>query len=234
MEILYPAGVWAAVLVWLSVFGAHALRMRTEKNYREAWGSATLALLPAAAFWIWAVSGEADMIRRTALLIPVGALVGACLFAYAGYVIADIKAAKAQTGSGVIMGKNQALVSALESAAAAIAGIGPVAIGVQGIATAGPGRGTAIGVQGMASAGPGGSGTAIGVQGTASTSSAPSGENPRAQALRDAAARVAAGSASKAEISPLLTQLQLPVSIAGQANAVLMRAAKALEESDLH
>jgi len=141
MEILYPAGVWAAVLVWLSVFGAHALRMRTEKNYREAWGSATLALLPAAAFWIWAVSGEADMIRRTALLIPVGALVGACLFAYAGYVIADIKAAKAQTGSGVIMGKNQALVSALESAAAAIAGIGPVAIGVQGIATAGPGRG---------------------------------------------------------------------------------------------
>jgi hypothetical protein len=234
MEILYPAGLWAGALACFGIFGAHALRMRADKKYREAWGSATISLFPAAIFWLFVISGEPDMLKRTVLLIPAGALAGACMFAYAGYVIADIKAAKAQTAPGVVVGKNQALVSALESAAAAIAGIGPVAIGVQGMATAGPGSGTSIGVQGVASAGPGGSGTAIGVQGMASTSSAPSGENPRAQALRDAAARVTAGSASKVEISPLLTQLQLPVSIAGRANAALMRAANALDESDLH
>jgi hypothetical protein len=97
MQILYPAGVWAAILVCASVFGAHALKMRTDKNYREAWGSATLSLLPAAIFWIFVIGGEPDMLKRTMLLLPVGAVFGACLFAYAGYVIADIKRAKAQT-----------------------------------------------------------------------------------------------------------------------------------------
>src|ERR1700694_126983 len=96
MDFLYPAGVWAAVLVCLSVFGAHALRMRTEKNYREAWGSATLALLPAAIFWLYATGGETDVLKRTWLLIGPGALVGACLFAYLGYVVSDFRSAKAQ------------------------------------------------------------------------------------------------------------------------------------------
>jgi hypothetical protein len=93
MEI-YPALPIAGVLACFSLFGAHALRMRTEKNYREMWGAAGIGLLPAAIFWLFVVSAEPDMLKRTMWLIPVGALVGACLFAYAGYVVSDIRSAK--------------------------------------------------------------------------------------------------------------------------------------------
>jgi uncharacterized membrane protein YgdD (TMEM256/DUF423 family) len=85
MEI-YPALPIAGVLAWFGLFGAHALRMRTEKNYREMWGSATLSLFPAALFWLFVIGGEPEMLKRTLLLVPAGALVGACLFAYLGYV----------------------------------------------------------------------------------------------------------------------------------------------------
>jgi hypothetical protein len=97
MGSLYPTLPIAGVLACFTLFGAHALRMRTEKNYREMWGSATLSLLPAAIFWFLVFSGEPDLLKRTMLLIPAGALVGACLFAYAGYFFHDITAAHAES-----------------------------------------------------------------------------------------------------------------------------------------
>jgi hypothetical protein len=96
---LYPALPITACFAWFALFGAHALRMRTDKNYREAWGSATLSLLAPDLFWLWVViGGEPEMLKRTMLLMPAGAIVGACFFAYLGYVVSDFRAAKAQEG----------------------------------------------------------------------------------------------------------------------------------------
>src|SRR6266852_5953096 len=99
MAILYPALASAAVLAWFGPFANHALKMRVEKKYREMWGAATLSLLPAALFCLIIASGEASMITRNYLLLPVGALVGACLFAYAGYLLQDIRSAHAENTS---------------------------------------------------------------------------------------------------------------------------------------
>jgi uncharacterized membrane protein YgdD (TMEM256/DUF423 family) len=185
MEILYPAGVLAAILVCLSVFGAHALRMRTEKNYREAWGSATLALLPAAIFWLWVASGEPEMIKRTALLIPIGALVGACLFAYAGYVIGDVRVARAQ--NSMATGSRESLAVALEELATVIANAPAAIIGSQTTVTAGPGSsGTIIGKQVTVTAGPGSTGSIIGEQTNVNSSGTPV-NGQRSAVLRDAA-----------------------------------------------
>jgi hypothetical protein len=98
MGLLYPAVPITACFTFFSVFGAHALRMRTEKNYREMWGSATLSLIPAAIFWLLVMGEEPEMLKRTMLLLPAGALVGGCLFAYLGYVVSDFRSAKAQQG----------------------------------------------------------------------------------------------------------------------------------------
>jgi hypothetical protein len=73
--------------------------MRTEKNSREMWGAATLSLFPAALFLLFVIGGEPEMLKRTLLLAPAGALVGACLFAYLGYVVSDLRSAKAQESS---------------------------------------------------------------------------------------------------------------------------------------
>lgn len=217
MEILYPTGVWAAILVWLSVFGAHALRMRTEKNYREAWGSATLALLPASAFWFWAVSGEADMIRRTAFLFPVGAIVGACLFSYAGYVVADIRGAKAQTGVAMA---NDALASALEALAGAVEKAPGVTVGAMGIATNG-----GMGLVGIAN-GPG----SVGVVGIAS-SNGPTANGPQAVALRQAAQQARTGSISKSQINGMVAPTMIFRD--AEVDAAANRATSALNASNL-
>ena len=70
MWALYPALPITATLGWFGVFGAHALRVKGEGKYREAWGAATLAVLPAAIFWLIVVSGDSDVLRRSLLLIP--------------------------------------------------------------------------------------------------------------------------------------------------------------------
>lgn len=98
MGILYPALPITATFVWFGLFGAHALRVKGEDRFREAWGAATLALMPAAIFWIWVVSGESDVIRRSLLLALAGAIVGACSAVWLGYVVHDWSA-KAQTDS---------------------------------------------------------------------------------------------------------------------------------------
>jgi hypothetical protein len=49
------------------------------------------------------------MLTRNYLLLPAGAIIGACVFAYAGYIVADLRAAKAlpiqhqQTAGGTIV-----------------------------------------------------------------------------------------------------------------------------------
>jgi hypothetical protein len=98
MWILYPALPIAAVLAWFGPFANHALKMRVEKNYREMWGACSLALLPASIFWLIVVSGESSMVVRSALLIPAGAVVGACVFMWAGYIVHDMTAKAQQPG----------------------------------------------------------------------------------------------------------------------------------------
>lgn len=86
---IYPALPIAIALAIFTLLARHALDMRTKQNYREMWGSASLALLPAAVFCLFVASGEPSMLARNYLLIPAGALLGACAFVYAGYVWAD-------------------------------------------------------------------------------------------------------------------------------------------------
>lgn len=90
MGLLYPTLPVAIALGIFGLLGRHALEMRTKQNYREMWGATTLSLLPAAIFCLWAASGESSMLTRNYLLIPAGAIIGACIFAYGGYVIADV------------------------------------------------------------------------------------------------------------------------------------------------
>jgi uncharacterized membrane protein YgdD (TMEM256/DUF423 family) len=97
MGVLYPALASAAVLAWFGPFANHALKMRVEKNYREMWGAASLSLLPAAIFLLIVASGEPSMLTRNFLLIPAGALIGACVFAYLGYFAADLRADPARS-----------------------------------------------------------------------------------------------------------------------------------------
>lgn len=96
MGILYPALPIAAAFAVFALLARHALEMRSKQNYREMWGATSLALLPAAILWLIVVSGESSMATRTILLIPAGAIVGGCIFAWAGYVIHDMTA-KAQS-----------------------------------------------------------------------------------------------------------------------------------------
>ncbi len=86
---LYPALPIALVLAIFTLLARHALDMRTKQNYREMWGAASLSILPSAIFLAIVASGEPSMLKRNLLLIPAGALIGACLFAYGGYVWSD-------------------------------------------------------------------------------------------------------------------------------------------------
>jgi hypothetical protein len=97
MGTLYPTLPIAVVLAIFTLLAKHALDMRKEKNYREMWGSWSLSLVPAALFCLWVASGESSMLTRNLILIPAGALLGACAFAYAGYLWHDMTAA-AQPG----------------------------------------------------------------------------------------------------------------------------------------
>jgi hypothetical protein len=181
MGLLYPGLPIAISIAVFGLLGKHALDMKGKKNYREMWGAFSLSLLPAALFLLWAASGEPSMVARNWILMPAGAIIGACAFAWAGYVWNDITAARAQTSTGGAiqvaqnsMSSRERLVAALNELADAVSNAPPVNIGVQGIAIARPGQsGTNIGVQGIAIAQPGSSGTNIGVQGIATSSGTP-------------------------------------------------------------
>jgi hypothetical protein len=90
MGSLYPALPIAVVLAIFALLARHALEMRAKQNYREMWGAATLSFLPSAIFLLIVVSGEPSMLTRNYLLLPAGAIIGACVFAYAGYIVADL------------------------------------------------------------------------------------------------------------------------------------------------
>lgn len=96
MGALYPGLPIAFCLAVFGLLARHALEMRGKKNYREMWGSLSLSLLPGAVFCLWVASGESSMVTRNIYLIPIGALLGACAFAWAGYVFHDMRAAQAQ------------------------------------------------------------------------------------------------------------------------------------------
>ena len=110
MGILYPAAEITACAGVFTVFAKHGLDMKNKKNYREMWGAWALSVTPAALFCLLAASAEiATPMGRNIVVIPVGAILGGCLFAYAGYVIHDFTATAAQveptaTGASLIDG----------------------------------------------------------------------------------------------------------------------------------
>jgi hypothetical protein len=166
MGLLYPGLPIAISIAVFGLLGKHALDMKREKNYREMWGAFSLSVLPGVLFLLWAASGESTVAARNLILIPSGAIIGACAFAWAGYVWHDIVAARAQTSSeGIVqVAQNsngpELLALALDNLASAIASAPPVIIGSRTIVTAGPGSsGTVIGKQVTVEAGPGARGT---------------------------------------------------------------------------
>jgi hypothetical protein len=91
MEVLSPALAITVSLAVFTLLAKHALDMRAKQNYREMWGSLSLSLMPAALFWLWVASGELSLVARTLYLMPAGAIVGACVAAWAGYVLHDLR-----------------------------------------------------------------------------------------------------------------------------------------------
>jgi hypothetical protein len=101
----------AAVLALFGLLAKHALDMKGKKNYREMFGSLTLSLLPATLFWLWEVSAEDSMATRTLLVIPAGALIGAFAFAWAAYVLHDMRKTSRVTESFTVPAETERLVS---------------------------------------------------------------------------------------------------------------------------
>src|SRR4051794_13485693 len=64
-------------------------------------GCGRVAVLPAAIFWLIVVSGVSDVILRSLLLFPAGALAGAFTWVWIGYVLHDWTA-RAQAPSAVV------------------------------------------------------------------------------------------------------------------------------------
>lgn len=87
---LYPALPIGIAIAVFGLLARHSLEMRGKKNYREMWGAAFLSFVPAGIFCaIWAWTGEPDVAARNIVLIPIGAILGACASAWAGYYIHD-------------------------------------------------------------------------------------------------------------------------------------------------
>jgi hypothetical protein len=89
MGLLYPTLPIAICMAVFALLGRHALDMKGKGNYRQTWGALSLSVAPLALFLLWVESGESSMIARNMVLIPSGAIFGALVFAYAGYVWSD-------------------------------------------------------------------------------------------------------------------------------------------------
>ena len=130
------------------------------------------------------------------------------------------------------MSNRDVLVSALNDLATAIGDAPGAVIGSQSVAIGQAGNtGTVIGSRSVAIGGPGNTGTVIGSQSIATSSGTPVNAQ-RAQALRDGASRVAAGTASRTEIAALLAQSFLPGG-SPALNEARNRADQALQASGL-
>jgi hypothetical protein len=218
----------------IAIFGVianHARDMYKDKKYREMFGTLFWAVVPIAIFCLfWVVNEHPSTMARNITLGLVGAVLGAAALIWSGYAVRDWSV-HAQTAGGT-MSSREVLISALNDLASAIAAAPSVVIGSQVSVTAGPGSsGTIIGKQVTVTAGPGSSGTVIGEQVTVNSSTPP--VNPqKAQALRNGAARVAAGVASRGEIGQLIAHSNLPGNNPA-VSAALNRANQALQASDL-
>jgi hypothetical protein len=240
MGLLYPGLPIAICIAVFGLLGKHALDMKGKKNYREMWGAFSLSVMPAVLFLLWAASGESSMVARNLILMPAGAIFGACALAWAGYVWNDIATAHAQTPEIQVaqapMNGGEIVATALENLAGAIASAPPVIIGSRTVVTAGPGSsGTVIGKQVTVEAGPGARGTIIGEQ-TTVTAGGPNATPPIndsvARELRAGAATVRQGSGSRAMVAGLLAKAYLPGSPANVQQAIAA-AQQALAVSDL-
>jgi hypothetical protein len=240
MGLLYPGLPIAICIAVFGLLGKHALDMKGKKNYREMWGAFSLSVLPAVLFLLWVASGESSVVARNLVLMPAGAILGACAFAWVGYVWNDLATARAQTMDIQVaqapMSSRESVATALENLAGAVASAPPVIIGSRTIVTAGPGSsGSVIGKQVTVEAGPGARGTIIGEQ-TIVTAGGPNATPPVndsvAQELRAGATSVRQGSGSRAVVAGLIAKASLPGSPANVQQAIAA-AQQALATSDL-
>jgi hypothetical protein len=181
----------------------------------------TLAVIVGGVAMSWRFTADQSLPVRLVLGLLIWGAIGAAM--NEGF----LRMAEAQGTSS-----REALATALTDLATTISNMGPVVIGSQSIAQAGPGSsGTVIGSQSIATAKPGFSGTVIGSQSIASASGTPINAS-KSQALRSGAERVRAGQASRVEIEELIGQSFLP-GINPALNAAMTNATKALQASDL-
>ena len=80
-------------ILWISLFAAHSLAMRRDGRYRQSWGAACIALVPALLPVVWlTVELELSMEKRNVILGSIGALGGMVLTIWIGYFFHDIYA----------------------------------------------------------------------------------------------------------------------------------------------
>jgi hypothetical protein len=217
MGLLYPGLPIAICIAVFGLLGRHAVEMKGKKNYREMWGAFSLSVLPAVLFLLWAGSGESSVVARNLILMPAGAILGACALAWAGYVWNDYATARAQPIQ-TAQTSREPIAAALEALADAIAKARGVSAGVVGIGTNG-----GTGVVGIGN-GPG----SVGVAGIANGTPV---NDMRATALRQAAQRVRVGAATKSQLRELI--LQNFVFFDPAVRAAMDRATASLDRSDL-
>jgi hypothetical protein len=90
----------------LGVFGKYAMDMRRDGKYREMWSNVCWSVLPVVVVAIlWAANGDAAVDTRNIGLGLVGAIAGASLLIWVGYLVQGAPAKKADAaltpGGGV-------------------------------------------------------------------------------------------------------------------------------------
>jgi hypothetical protein len=223
--IIALAGTIAAGFLILSI--NRGLKMRDDGRPAIEFLWYAGGLIPVAGvFLLWISIGDQPMLAQRIVLGVIGAAMGACALIALGEVMRSNNPASAQSSPS-----REALASALDDLASAIAAAPSVVIGSQTTVRGGPGGGTVIGKQITVEAGPGSTGTIIGEQITASSSGTPVNAG-KAEALREGARLVRTGSATRTTISALIAQSHLP-GVNANVNAATDRANQALQNSNL-
>jgi hypothetical protein len=83
----------ALAIAVFSLLAKHAFDMRKEKKFREFWGYLALSMVPLCVICLyWADYGDSSDMGRNVILGIIGALSGAALLIWLGYVVHDATA----------------------------------------------------------------------------------------------------------------------------------------------
>jgi hypothetical protein len=83
----------ALAIAVFSLFAKRAFDMRKEKKFREFWGYLALSMVPLCAISLyWAAYGDSFDMGRNVILGMIGAISGAALLIWLGYVVHDATA----------------------------------------------------------------------------------------------------------------------------------------------